>query len=376
MSWEASDGRWPSCLTRISHTISRSPSASGAAGLPVTGSAGAPSRASANLATLAWSWATMFLAFCGPMPGSARRYFSSWRAIAAASSPTGAASARAAIIGPDVLHRDQLLEELLVEIRREADEDRARLVARGVVVDDERQLAGLVAGLGGGALERAQRDRRQEHLVADAAALHHDAILEPAPQAPGQRGDHAEPAPQARQPGQGERQRVGDVRGPRQPTASPSSRCTPSWIWALEACAVGGDGALDLGGRQRHDGDVALARGQADHAAGVGHQERGARELVLRVEIFQRHQRGRVLGEDVGDRVEDLMDADVQRSVGAGGDDAGVDDDRAARRPARRAPSRYRRARDRCPGPARRPRRREPRGQAAEMASRTSSGMS
>jgi len=42
----------------------------------------------------------MFFAFCGPMPGSARRYFSSWRAIAAATSATGTASARAAIIGP------------------------------------------------------------------------------------------------------------------------------------------------------------------------------------------------------------------------------------------------------------------------------------
>ena len=42
----------------------------------------------------------MFFAFWGPIPGSARRYFSSWRAIAAASSATGDASARAAIIGP------------------------------------------------------------------------------------------------------------------------------------------------------------------------------------------------------------------------------------------------------------------------------------
>ena len=42
----------------------------------------------------------MFFAFCGPMPGSERRYFSSWRAIAPASSATGAASARAATIGP------------------------------------------------------------------------------------------------------------------------------------------------------------------------------------------------------------------------------------------------------------------------------------
>ena len=42
----------------------------------------------------------MFLAFCGPMPGSDLRYFSSWRATAAAISPTGADRARAATIGP------------------------------------------------------------------------------------------------------------------------------------------------------------------------------------------------------------------------------------------------------------------------------------
>ena len=42
----------------------------------------------------------MFFAFCGPMPGSPRRNFSSWRAIASASSATGRASARAATIGP------------------------------------------------------------------------------------------------------------------------------------------------------------------------------------------------------------------------------------------------------------------------------------
>ncbi len=42
----------------------------------------------------------MFLAFCGPMPGSRLRYPSSWRAMAAAISPTGAASERAATSGP------------------------------------------------------------------------------------------------------------------------------------------------------------------------------------------------------------------------------------------------------------------------------------
>ena len=42
----------------------------------------------------------MFFAFWGPIPGKARRYFSSCRAMAAASSATGAARARAATMGP------------------------------------------------------------------------------------------------------------------------------------------------------------------------------------------------------------------------------------------------------------------------------------
>ena len=100
MSCEASDGRWPSCLVSTSQTSSRSPSAFGGAGLVADASAGASSRASANFATFACSWATMFFAFCGPMPGRPLRYFSSWRAMAAASSATGAASARAATMGP------------------------------------------------------------------------------------------------------------------------------------------------------------------------------------------------------------------------------------------------------------------------------------
>ncbi|PYM83698.1 MAG: hypothetical protein DME09_10215 [Candidatus Rokuibacteriota bacterium] len=108
MSCEASLGRWPSCFTRISQTIARSASAGAAASPGAAGGApGAsparstdPSRARANFDTLAWSCATMFLAFCGPIPGSRRSARSSCRAIAAASSATGATSARAATIGP------------------------------------------------------------------------------------------------------------------------------------------------------------------------------------------------------------------------------------------------------------------------------------
>ena len=58
----------------------------------------------------------------------------------------------------------------------------ARLVAGGVVVDDELELRRLRAGLG--AFELAQHDRRQVHLVADAAALQDDAIVELPPEVP------------------------------------------------------------------------------------------------------------------------------------------------------------------------------------------------
>ncbi|PYM35863.1 MAG: hypothetical protein DME17_11410 [Candidatus Rokuibacteriota bacterium] len=109
MSWEASLGRWPSCFTRSSQTIARRRSAGAAASAGAAGGAPPgpspvrstdPSRARANFDTLAWSCATMFFAFCGPIPGSWRSARSSCRAIAAASSATGATSARAATIGP------------------------------------------------------------------------------------------------------------------------------------------------------------------------------------------------------------------------------------------------------------------------------------
>ena len=101
---------------------------------------------------------------------------------------------------PDVLHGDQFLEELLVEIRREADQHRARLVAGRVVVDDQLELTPLLARSGGDVLDLAEGDRRQEHLVADAAALQNHAVLEPAPQPPLQRRDHVSRPPRRENP--------------------------------------------------------------------------------------------------------------------------------------------------------------------------------
>ena len=60
----------------------------------------------------------MFLAFCGPMPGSARRYFSSCRAMARGDLADGRGQRARRDHGPDVLHRDEPLEELLVELGR------------------------------------------------------------------------------------------------------------------------------------------------------------------------------------------------------------------------------------------------------------------
>src|SRR5438046_5424886 len=77
----------------------------------------------------------------------------------------------------DVFHGDELLEELLVEVRREADQHGAGLVAGRVVVDDQLELARLVAAPRRDVLEPLDRNRRQEDLVSDTATLEHDAVL-------------------------------------------------------------------------------------------------------------------------------------------------------------------------------------------------------
>ena len=80
------------------------PAGTAPAALPSADAPGdAPGWERANFATFEDSCATMFLAFWGPMPGSRLRYASSWRAMAAAISATGAASDRAATRGPTSL---------------------------------------------------------------------------------------------------------------------------------------------------------------------------------------------------------------------------------------------------------------------------------
>ena len=73
-------------------------------------------------------------------------------------------------------------------LAREADEDRPRLIPRGVIVDDQLELRRLLADLR--ALERPERDGREEDLVPEAAAFEDHPVFELTPQMPAQRGDH------------------------------------------------------------------------------------------------------------------------------------------------------------------------------------------
>src|SRR5262249_46785831 len=90
----------------------------------------------------------------------------------------------------DVLHGDELLEELLVELRGEPDQHGARLVLGGVVVDHQGHLVGGLAVAALGRDEGPLHHRRDEDLVADARRLDHHAVLELAPEAAADRGDH------------------------------------------------------------------------------------------------------------------------------------------------------------------------------------------
>ncbi len=110
-----------------------------------------------------------------------------------------------------------------------------------------------------------------------------------------------QPAGGARQAGDGEAERVGDVRRPRQ-RRQPEQGLHAALHLALARGAVAGDRALDLRRRQREQGDVELARREVDDAAGVAHEDRGAREAVLGVEVLDHEERGPVGGDQAADR--------------------------------------------------------------------------
>src|SRR3989475_6746753 len=168
------------------------------------------------------------------------------------------------------------LEELLVEVRGEADEDGPRLVARGVIVDDQRELARLVAVVRVRALERAQRDRRQEHLVADAAHLEDDPVLEPAAQPSAEGGDHARRPPARESPVSASASASATWLG-RGSVSSRSSRRTRSWIWAFEALPNAAMARLTSAGARASTGTLccSAARQITPPARAVGKAVRG-----------------------------------------------------------------------------------------------------
>ena len=111
--------------------------------------------------------------------------------MAAAISPTGAASDRAATIGPTSFTVISFSKNSLSSSDVKPIRTGRGWFWRRVVVDHERHLVGRVAVAGGGVAERALGHRRDEHLVADARRLDDDAILELAPQPPADSdGDH------------------------------------------------------------------------------------------------------------------------------------------------------------------------------------------
>ena len=162
----------------------------------------------------------------------------------------------------DVLDRDELLEELLVQLGGEPDEDRARLVLGRVIVDAEqsprrrhrRRPPSRRRGPAGPPAVRTPRSRRRR--------LDHDPVLElPAQPAP-DRGNHARPGT-ARRAARGR-----DAPGERaipviaRPSASatwdgrgrrvePQQRLHRALHLGLASRAVAGDRALDLRGRER-----------------------------------------------------------------------------------------------------------------------------
>jgi len=110
----ASSGLWPNCV--VSNQLDL--------GLEVfrhfAGSSSSGMRA--YLAALPLRVAMIFSAFLSPIPFSWRRSLTDFSSIDRADLRTGLVSALMAAEGPYVLHRYEQLEELLVQLRPEADE--------------------------------------------------------------------------------------------------------------------------------------------------------------------------------------------------------------------------------------------------------------
>ena len=157
---------------------------------------------------------------------------------------------------PHVLDGDELLEELLVEVGREADEDGPGLVLGGVIVHHQQHLVGPVSVARHGIGKRALDHGRDEDLITDAGRLDDDPVFEPAAEPAAHRGDHLtlrgpapRDAPRHGRPAHGMR----PVRRAIPVTASPSASamcegcgtlarprrvCTARCTWALPAAPL------------------------------------------------------------------------------------------------------------------------------------------
>jgi len=134
----------------------------------------------------------------------------------------------------------------------------------------------------------------------------------------------SEPPAQTRKAGQRQRERVGDV-GRRRQRVELEDPPNGVLDLVLGGGAGGGDRALDLGRRERQHRDVALARGQTDHAAGVRHQQGRPGKLVLGVEVLEDEHRRRLCLEEAPDAVVDQMDPRFERQICARRDDAATE---------------------------------------------------
>ncbi len=95
--------------------------------------------------------------------------------------------------------------------------------------------------------------------------------------------------------------------------------------------AVAGEDFFNAGRRVMGDGDSRIAGGEADHSAGVSHQDRGLRALVVGEELFDRHSLGGVVRDHVSDPGVDLGQPCLDSVGGAAADDPGfAESDRRA----------------------------------------------
>ena len=123
--------------------------------------------------------------------------------------------------------------------------------------------------------------------------------------------------------------------------ARDSSRRIACWICCFDGPAAAGQEAFDLRGGIVLDGHVGFGGGQADHAAGVAHQNRRAGPLVVAVQFLDRHHLGRERADHVPDAFVDLGEACFERTASSAPHDSRFTDHRARRHrvPARRSRS-------------------------------------